>query len=106
MSLELLSKITKKLNKDTISKIVREIETIGYRNVYCIKQYSNYGFVKKNDNYNESNPPLFDLAINDFHVNLSVYGNLNDLEKIQKDITEIFHSNNIHVLLVEEGEEE
>lgn len=106
MSLEFISKIDLNLKKDSISKVVSDIESLGYTNVYFMEKYSLYGFIHRGSIYVESSPPLFDLTINNSTIVLSVYGDLNDLEKIKISVSNVFQNHGLNLDFKEEGEEE
>lgn len=106
MSLELISGVDKSISSKTINVIVENICNNGYENVYFLEDYKSHGFVQIGHVYVQNTPPLFDLFIQDFYVSLSVYGDLKDLEKICKVVTDSFGKNNIQLQLKEEGEDD
>ena len=105
MSLELISELEKVIDDKTIALIIENISINGYKNVYFFEDYNSYGFVQEGDTYLQNTPPLFDLFINSFQISLSVYGDLNDLEKIRKTVTECFKKHSVYIQLTEEGED-
>lgn len=103
MSLELIAIIEKKIPADVEKKIV-----IALKKNYDVvlqsynKEESEYGFIKKGQEYQKEKPPLFMLNMKNLSAILSIFGNLNDYEIIVRQISSIFNSHGVNLLFEEE----